>query len=82
MLTREEKELYKEMKIDCEKCFGLCCVALYFPASEGFTEDKDAGIPCINLQSDYKCLVHKKLKSDGFKGGLGYDCFYAGQKVS
>ena len=78
----QEKELFKEMKIDCKQCFGLCCVALYFSASDGFPEDKEAGKPCINLKSDYTCCVHEKLNSKGLKGCLGYDCFGAGQKVS
>jgi hypothetical protein len=34
------KELYDGLKIDCEKCFGFCCIALYFSASEGFPADK------------------------------------------
>jgi uncharacterized protein YjbI with pentapeptide repeats len=70
------------LRIDCEKCFGLCCVALYFSASEGFPKDKDAGKPCINLQSDFRCSVHKKLKNKGLKGCTAYDCFGAGQKVA
>lgn len=78
----QEKELFKEMKIDCKMCFGLCCAALYFSASDGFPEDKEAGKPCINLKSDYTCCVHESLRSRGLKGCLGYDCFGAGQKVS
>ncbi len=34
------KELYEDLIIDCEKCFGFCCIALYFSASEGFPVDK------------------------------------------
>jgi hypothetical protein len=37
------------LRADCKNCFGLCCVALYFSASEGFPIDKDAGQPCLNL---------------------------------
>lgn len=72
----------KELGIDCKKCFGLCCVALYFSASEGFPTDKSAGKPCINLQSDFKCSVHKNLRKKGLKGCTAYHCFGAGQKVS
>ncbi|WPC40333.1 pentapeptide repeat-containing protein [Clostridium sp. JS66] len=72
----------KELKIDCKKCFGLCCTALYFSASEGFPTDKEAGKPCINLQSDFTCSVHKNLRNKGLKGCTAYDCFGAGQKVS
>ncbi|WP_297421001.1 pentapeptide repeat-containing protein [Clostridium sp.] len=70
------------LKADCEKCFGLCCVALYFSASEGFPVNKDAGKPCVNLQDDFLCKVHKKLKQKGLKGCIAYDCFGAGQKVA
>lgn len=77
--TNEEN---KELKIDCKKCFGLCCTALYFSASEGFPIDKEAGKPCINLQSDFTCSVHKNLRSKGLKGCTAYDCFGAGQKVA
>ena len=70
------------LRADCENCFGFCCVALYFSASEGFPEDKDAGKPCLSLQSDFRCSVHKDLKKLGLKGCIAYDCFGAGQKVA
>ncbi|AGK99459.1 pentapeptide repeat-containing protein [Clostridium pasteurianum] len=70
------------LQADCENCFGFCCVALYFSASEGFPVDKDAGKPCINLQSDFRCSVHKSLRKLGLKGCIAYDCFGAGQKVA
>lgn len=76
------KELYENLKVDCKKCFGFCCVALYFSKSEGFPNDKDAGIPCVNLQSDFKCALHKNLRQNGLKGCTVYDCFGAGQKVA
>lgn len=76
------KEFYNDLKIDCPKCFGFCCVALYFSASEGFPTNKDAGKPCINLQADFKCAVHKELRTKGLKGCTAYDCFGAGQKVA
>lgn len=70
------------LRVDCEKCFGLCCVALYFSSSEGFPENKDAGKPCINLQQNFQCKVHKELTQKGLKGCTAYDCFGAGQKVA
>lgn len=70
------------LRADCEKCFGLCCVALYFSSSEGFPNDKDAGQPCLNLQQDFRCNVYKDLKELGLKGCTAFDCFGAGQKVS
>ncbi|MDF2885048.1 MAG: hypothetical protein K0R54_5619 [Clostridiaceae bacterium] len=76
------KELYKSLRIDCNKCFGFCCVALYFSACDGIPRDKDAGTPCLNLQSDFSCAIHKDLIDKGLKGCTAYDCFGAGQKVA
>jgi uncharacterized protein YjbI with pentapeptide repeats len=70
------------LRADCEKCFGFCCVALYFSASEGFPNDKEIGQPCINLQSDFRCCVHESLRERGLKGCITFDCFGAGQKVA
>lgn len=67
---------------NCSKCFGLCCTALYFSANDGFPVDKEAGKPCINLQGDFKCKVHKNLNKKGLKGCIAYDCLGAGQKVA
>ncbi|RDY28200.1 pentapeptide repeat-containing protein [Romboutsia weinsteinii] len=78
----KNEERYKDLRVDCEKCFGLCCVALYFSSSEGFPTDKDAGKPCINLESDFRCSIHKNLREEGLKGCTAYDCFGAGQKVA
>ena len=64
-----------KLKIDCEKCFRLCCVALFFSKSDGFPQDKIAGKPCINLQPDFKCSIHKDLRKKGLKGCMSYDCF-------
>lgn len=82
MIYTNEDRLNKELKVHCEKCFGLCCVALYFSASEGFPTNKEAGKPCINLQSDFTCSVHKDLRNNGLKGCIAYDCLGAGQKVA
>lgn len=70
------------LRADCEDCFGLCCVALYFSASEGFPVDKDPGQACLNLQPDFRCRVHESLKQRGLRGCLAFDCFGAGQKVA
>lgn len=82
MKTTHENRYIKELKIDCERCFGLCCTALYFSTSEGFPSNKDAGKPCKNLQQDFTCSIHKNLRKKGLKGCTAYDCFGAGQKVS
>ncbi|MBV7274285.1 pentapeptide repeat-containing protein [Clostridiaceae bacterium UIB06] len=81
MIYNKDK-LNRELIVDCKKCFGLCCVALYFSASEGFPTNKDAGKPCINLKSDFTCSVHTNLRNKGLKGCTAYDCFGAGQKVA
>ncbi|MBP1761396.1 MAG: hypothetical protein H6Q64_938 [Firmicutes bacterium] len=73
---------FSDLRADCEKCFGLCCVALYFSASEGFPNDKEAGQPCLNLLPDYRCCVHDSLTERGLKGCRAFDCFGAGQKVA
>ncbi|WP_404447002.1 pentapeptide repeat-containing protein [Bacillus sp. RC252] len=70
------------LRANCEKCFGLCCVALCFSASDGFPIDKEAGQPCIHLQSGFRCKIHESLRGRGLKGCTTFDCFGAGQKVS
>ena len=71
-----------DLRGDCERCFGLCCVALPFTASADFALDKPAGTPCPNLRGDHRCGIHAKLRTEGFTGCTVYDCFGAGQKVS
>jgi uncharacterized protein YjbI with pentapeptide repeats len=70
------------LRADCERCFGLCCVAPAFSASADFAIDKEAGQPCPNLQPDFRCGIHAHLRQHGFPGCTAYDCFGAGQKVS
>ncbi|MEU0073959.1 pentapeptide repeat-containing protein [Streptomyces sp. NPDC006332] len=71
-----------DLRGDCERCFGLCCVALPFAASADFALDKEAGKPCPNLRGDHRCGIHAELRTKGFNGCTVYDCFGAGQKVS
>ncbi len=68
--------------VDCEKCFGLCFVALPYAKSADFSLDKDGGTPCRNLQPNYLCGIHNNLRNKGFRGCSAYECFGAGQKVS
>ncbi len=70
------------LRADCERCFGLCCVAPAFSASADFAIDKDAGQPCPNLRLDFRCSIHDRLRAQGFRGCAMYDCFGAGQKVA
>lgn len=71
-----------ELKVDCKRCSGLCCTALFFSKMDGFPEDKVAGKPCIKLQRDYRCKIHHELEKRNMKGCIGYDCFGAGQHVT
>ncbi|HEX5402932.1 MAG TPA: hypothetical protein VFX16_11600 [Pseudonocardiaceae bacterium] len=70
------------LRADCARCFGLCCVAPAFSASEDFAIDKGAGQACPNLRSDFRCGIHPVLRQRGFPGCAVYDCFGAGQKVA
>lgn len=81
-VMRDHEAAQAELRGDCERCFGLCCVALPFAASADFAVDKDAGTPCRNLRSDHRCGIHARLRQKGFTGCTVYDCFGAGQQVS
>lgn len=71
----------RKLRADCENCFGLCCVALYVSAAEGFPCDKEAGQACINLQPDFRCRIHHDQIYKEMKGCAAFDCFGAGQKT-
>ncbi|MFF9478312.1 pentapeptide repeat-containing protein [Streptomyces sp. NPDC014733] len=71
-----------DLRSDCARCFGLCCVALPFDASSDFAVGKAAGTPCANLRDDFRCGIHHQLRERGFAGCTVFDCFGAGQKVS
>ncbi|MEI6101195.1 MAG: pentapeptide repeat-containing protein [Eubacteriales bacterium] len=75
-------QIRKHLRSDCERCFGLCCAALYFAKTDGFPVDKAAGEPCPNMQKDYRCRVYSGLKELKLKGCMAYDCFGAGQRVA
>jgi hypothetical protein len=70
------------LRANCSDCFGLCCVALSFQRSADFAEDKPAGAPCVNLQADFGCGIHERLRPSGYKGCTVFDCFGAGQKIA
>jgi uncharacterized protein YjbI with pentapeptide repeats len=71
-----------ELRADCDRCSGLCCVAPAFSASADFAIDKPAGQPCPNLRPDSRCGIHAELRPRGFAGCTSYDCFGAGQLVT
>lgn len=76
------ENIRKRLRINCEKCCGLCCVAFYCAKSDGFPQDKLAGVPCVNLDDNFKCIKHETLVSDKRKGCISFDCCGAGQKTS
>ena len=71
-----------ELRADCSRCVGLCCVALAFAASADFALDKPAGDACPHLGSDHGCGIHARLREEGFPGCVAYDCFGAGQHLT
>lgn len=71
-----------DLEPDCARCFGLCCVAPAFAKSTDFALDKPAGTPCPHLQEDFACEIHARLREEGFRGCVVFDCLGAGQKVA
>ena len=71
-----------ELVADCERCAGLCCVALPFATTADFAIDKPAGVACPNLSVDFSCRIHDRLRPEGFPGCIAYDCSGAGQRVT
>jgi uncharacterized protein YjbI with pentapeptide repeats len=72
----------EELRADCSRCFGLCCVAPGFAISADFAIDKPPGHACPNLRPDFACGIHASLRDKGFPGCTVYDCFGAGQRVA
>ncbi|MFD2763017.1 pentapeptide repeat-containing protein [Micromonospora eburnea] len=72
----------RELRADCARCFGICCVAPAFAASADFAIDKPAGRPCPNLRTDSRCGIHRDLRQRGFAGCTVFDCFGAGQHLA
>lgn len=71
-----------ELTADCARCVGLCCVLLPFARSADFAFDKEAGEPCRHLSGDHRCDIHARLREEGMRGCVAYDCFGAGQAVT
>lgn len=78
----QAKEIRASLKADCSQCFGLCCTALNLIASSDFAINKPAGVPCPNLQEDFRCHIHSELRETGFKGCTVFDCLGAGQMIA
>lgn len=71
-----------DLRGDCGRCCGLCCVVHPFDAEQGFGFDKGAHVACQNLSAKFRCRIHDRLSRDGFPSCAGYDCFGAGQRVT
>ncbi|MBO9554754.1 pentapeptide repeat-containing protein [Cellulomonas sp.] len=71
-----------DLRADCSRCVGLCCVALPFARSADFALDKPGGVPCTHLRQDDGCGIHAHLRERGFPGCTVFDCFGAGQHVT
>ncbi|MDP9117321.1 MAG: pentapeptide repeat-containing protein [Actinomycetota bacterium] len=71
----------QDLRADCSRCQGLCCVAPAFAKSADFAIDKPAGRACLNLSSDFSCGIHANLRERGFPGCTVFDCFGAGPHV-
>lgn len=70
-----------ELRADCSRCQGLCCVALPFDRSAWFAFDKLAYVPCAHLSDGSRCAIHAELSERGQAGCQAYDCYGAGQRV-
>ncbi len=64
---------------DCKNCHAICCVALAFDWPH---YKKPAGVPCENLDRDFRCNKWDRLESEGFFGCRNFTCYGAGQAVA
>ncbi|GAA1873040.1 pentapeptide repeat-containing protein [Pseudonocardia ailaonensis] len=72
----------EDLRADCSRCTGLCCVAPAFARSSDFAFDKPSGTPCRNLGEDSRCGVHSELRELGMVGCTVFDCLGAGQVIA
>lgn len=70
------------LEADCSRCAGLCCVAPAFARSADFPVAKKQGVPCRNLEPDFRCGIHPRLREEGWVGCTVFDCQGAGQQVT
>lgn len=70
------------LRADCASCRALCCVGPPFYAIQGFGFDKPVNTPCPNLRGDFRCAIHRHLRSHGFPSCAGFDCYGAGRRVT
>ena len=69
-----------KLKIDCEKCDVLCCVAFHLPYDD---YPKPAHVPCKHLNEHKSaCTIYGELNERGYRSCTGFDCSGAGVAVS
>jgi hypothetical protein len=71
-----------QLRADCARCCGLCCVGPAFDADQGFGFDKPAHTPCANMRADFRCAIHGERRERGFLACGTFDCYGAGQRVT
>jgi len=71
-----------DLRADCARCVGLCCVAFPFQVGADFPRAKPADQPCLNLTTEHRCAVHDRLGELGWRGCLAFDCLGAGPHVT
>ncbi|MCO6186478.1 hypothetical protein [Rhizobium sp. L1K21] len=74
--------VWPELKADCSRCTGLCCVAYPFIDAGKFGYNKPANERCRHLGPDCRCSIHGERAEMGFKGCITFDCNGAGQRVA
>jgi hypothetical protein len=77
-----ELKLPPQLRADCSRCAGLCCVVHAFYSDQGFAFDKPAHSPCRHLTRGNQCGIHNELAPRGFPGCVAFDCYGAGQRVT
>ncbi len=70
------------LRSDCSRCAGLCCVAYPFDRSEQFAYDKSGDEPCRHLTPSFRCSIHAERAQRGFAGCARYECYGAGQMIT
>jgi hypothetical protein len=70
------------LRADCSRCAGLCCVAYPFDRSEQFAYDKAGDEPCRHLTPSFRCSIHAERAHREFAGCARYECFGAGQMIT
>jgi hypothetical protein len=69
-----------KLKIDCEKCDVLCCVAFRLPYDD---YPKPAHTPCKHLNATQTlCTIHGELSRRNYRSCTSFDCKGAGVAVS